>query len=443
MRLGGRLLAAMEILTDILTHHRPAALALQDWGRRHRFAGARDRAVIGNLVYDALRRKASLAWRMGNDSPRALILGVLAHGWHMAPDDISALCDGSRFAPAPLTEEERAGLCRPLSDTAPAWVQGDFPETFAASFTRAFGAAAVAEGQALAQRAPLDIRVNLLKANREKVRKALQGRPGTNTAPQDTTLSPWGLRFPPPPPEGRHPNVEAMPAHGKGWFEVQDEGSQIAAFLAEARPGQQVLDLCAGAGGKTLALAAAMENRGQIYAYDTDPQRLRPIFERLKRAGVRNCQVLPPGDTEKLKTLPPLDLVFVDAPCSGSGSWRRRPDAKWRLTPASLAKRCDTQRQLLNQAAALLRPGGRLIYVTCSLLPEENGDQAQAFLAAHPDFSPDPLPNDWQDKLGLEGEPPTDLASPDTPDAAHMCQLTPARHGTDGFFIARFQRSDA
>jgi 16S rRNA (cytosine967-C5)-methyltransferase len=271
----------------------------------------------------------------------------------------------------------------------------------------------------------LDLRANLLKADRDRVLKAL-GRFSPVAAP----FSPVGLRIPAPVGTGRQPNVEADASHGKGWFEVQDEGSQIAALMAGAAQREQVLDICAGAGGKTLALAAAMRNTGQIYAYDDDPVRLRPIFERLKRAGVRNAQVLGGGDRAALQALGArFDLVFVDAPCTGSGAWRRRPDAKWRLKPANLAQRQAEQQAILSEAALLVKPGGRLLYATCSVLPEENEDQIAAFLAAHPAFEALPWSESWRVNVG--GELPESAAP-----ARDSLLLTPARHNTDGFFIA-------
>jgi 16S rRNA (cytosine967-C5)-methyltransferase len=230
--------------------------------------------------------------------------------------------------------------------------------------------------------------------------------------------------------DGRSPNVEAEPAHARGWFEVQDAGSQVAALMTAAQPGQQVADICAGAGGKTLALAAQMANRGQIHAYDADRHRLRPIFERLKRAGARNVQVIPADEPQRLAALGQgMDVVLVDAPCSGSGSWRRRPDAKWRLTPEALERRLAEQTKALDQGAPLVKPGGRLVYVTCSVLPQENADQVAAFLARHGDFSLVPYANVW--RAALASEPP-----PSADGSDETLLLTPARHDTDGFFIA-------
>ena len=324
---GARAAAAVEVLTDIEARKRPAAEALKDWGLSHRFAGSSDRAAIGNLVFDCLRARSSAAFAMGEASPRALVLRTLVTHWRLAPDSVAVLADGSRHALAPLSETELAGLKCDLPADAPAHVKGDYPDWLGPEFERAFGACAAGQGAALARRAPVDLRVNMLKAGRDKVLKALrrfEARP--------TPHSPFGIRVEQAPGPGRSPHLEAEPGHGKGWYEVQDEGSQAAALLSSASPRQQIIDLCAGSGGKTLALAALMENTGQLYAYDSDRLRLRPIFERLKRAGVRNAQVLAAGDRQALAKLAgKMDLVLIDAPCTGSGVWRRRPDAKWRL----------------------------------------------------------------------------------------------------------------
>jgi 16S rRNA (cytosine967-C5)-methyltransferase len=425
MRPGAHIKAAVEVLEEILGRHRPAAAALSDWGKSHRFAGSGDRAAIGNLVYDALRRKRSLAEQMTSDTPRAIALAAAPRALGLAPAAVIAAADGSAYALEALSEAERSGLVRELPSDTPAPILGDFPDWLEPSLRRVFGAAVAEEAKALARRAPVDLRVNALKADREKVLKDL-----ARFAPVATSLSPLGVRLPPPEGSGRHPNVENEAAHGKGWYEVQDEGSQVAALMAEAGPRQQVLDICAGAGGKALAFAAAMQNTGQIYAYDDDAARLRPIFERLKRAGARNVQVMRGGDATGLAALGPrFDLVFCDAPCTGSGAWRRRPDAKWRLKPANLAQRQDEQRAILAQAAPLVKPGGRLAYVTCSVLPEENDDQMAWFVANHPDFAALPWRDVW--KTAIATEPPPSAGEGET-----GLLLTPARHGTDGFFIA-------
>ncbi len=429
MRPGAHIKAAIEVLDEILSRYHPAAAALADWGRKHRFAGSGDRAAIGNLVYDALRRKRSLAAQMGADTSRAIALAAAPHATGLTVEAVIAAADGTSHAVDPLSEAEQAALARDLpADAAPS-IRGDFPEWLEPSFVRVFGDAAAAEGAALARRAPVDLRVNALKADRDKVMKAL-----ARFSPVATPYSLLGVRLPAPDGPGRQPNVEAEVGHGRGWYEVQDEGSQIAAQLANAGPRQQVLDLCAGAGGKTLAFAAAMRNTGQIYAYDDDGLRLRPIMERLKRSGARNVQVLNAGDATALAALGPrFDLVFIDAPCTGSGAWRRRPDAKWRLRPANLAQRLQEQQAALATGAALVKPGGRLVYATCSVLPEENGDQLAWFVANHPAFATLPWREAWA--AGVGGDPP---ASADGSDEGLL--LTPARHGTDGFFIVTLLR---
>ena len=427
---GARASAAIEVLTDIAERKRPAADALKDWGLAHRFAGSGDRAAIGNLVFDGLRRRASSAYVMGDDRPRALVLRTLVASWGMAPQAVAALADGSRFAPAPLSAEELAGLNRVLPADAPAFIRGDYPEWLDPQFQQAFGAQAAEEGGALATRAPVDLRVNALKATRDKVLHALRR---FDAAP--TPYSPLGVRIAAGSGPSRSPHVEAEPAHGKGWYEVQDEASQIATLLSGARSKEQVLDLCAGAGGKTLALAAAMENTGQLYPYDSDRMRLRPIFERLKRAGVRNAQVLNPGSTEALADLEgKMDRVIVDAPCTGSGVWRRRPDAKWRLSPQMLEARLAEQRTVLDQAARLVKPGGRLAYVTCSVLPLENRDQVDAFVSRHPEFSIVPWAPLWE-QAAFSAAPPQSADG-----SAETLLMTPRGFGTDGFFVAMLQR---
>jgi 16S rRNA (cytosine967-C5)-methyltransferase len=430
VRPGGRIQAAAEVLDDIFTRHQPAASALQDWGKRHRFAGSGDRAAIGTLVYDVLRRRLSLGAQMGSDTPRALAIAAAPKALGLSIADVVAVCDGSPHAPAQLNDAERERLAAGLPDDVPAHVAADVPAWVMPSFARAFGDRAVVEGRAMAARAPVDLRANTIKANREKVVGAL-----AKLGAVPTPLAPFGVRIPAPQGAAKSPHVEAEAAHGKGWFEVQDEGSQIAAALTGAGPRQQVLDLCAGAGGKTLALAAAMQNSGQIYAYDSDKGQLRPIFERLQRAGVRNAQVLEGGDRAALEALGArFDVVLVDAPCSGSGTWRRKPDAKWRLKPEALAMRQGEQREVLAQAASLVKPGGRLTYVTCSMLPEENGDQVVWFRDAFPAFQLVPFAEVWASTIG--GAAP---ASADGSKEALL--LTPASHGTDGFFVASFRRA--
>jgi len=306
----------------------------------------------------------------------------------------------------------------------PAWVRGNLPEWLVAELEAAFGAALAEELAALNREAPLDLRVNTLKTDRVGALAALAAD-GLEAAP--TPLSPLGLRL------SARATLPATAAFRDGLVEVQDEGSQLAALLVDVRPGQAVCDLCAGAGGKTLALAAAMANQGRLLACDVEATRLRPMAPRLRRAGVDlvETQVIAAEDdgwpTDPTES---FDRVLVDAPCSGSGAWRRNPDARWRLDPETLAGFAPVQDRLLRGAARLVRPGGRLVYVTCSLLPRENADRVAAFLAEHGDFRPVPIGEVWPHAVG--GAPPAD---------GPFLTLTPARQGTDGFFVAILERT--
>jgi 16S rRNA (cytosine967-C5)-methyltransferase len=428
---AARISAAIEVLGEIGDRRRPAPDALKDWGLAHRFAGSGDRAAIAGLVYDTLRRKASGAFLMGRDTPRAVVLGMLARERGLDVAAIEALFDGSRFAPQPLADDERNALAsRDLKD-APPHIAGDYPEWLDPQFGRAFGDARAEEGAALASRAPLDLRVNLLKGERDEARAEL-----SDLSPEPARWSPWGLRIALK-PDSKNPAIHAEPAFIKGLIEVQDEGSQLAALFAGAKPGEQVLDLCAGAGGKTLALAAVMQNKGQLYATDSDKRRLAPIHERMERSGARNMQVrTPKADGRELDDLKGrLDLVVIDAPCTGTGSWRRNPDAKWRLRPGALEIRRKEQARVLARAVPLLKAGGRIAYITCSVLPEENGDQVRAFTAGNPDFSVE-KPHETIRALGERGY----LFERAALVSDEGLLMTPRRTGTDGFFVSILRR---
>ncbi len=426
MRMGGRIAGAIDILKDIFERHRPASEALSDWGKSHRFAGSTDRHAIGTLVFDTLRKRNSLSARMGDGRPRALVLAALRDLWTLSPETIAKDC-AAEHGPGPLNDTEMAALSRVLREDLPPHITGDIPEWLLPSFEKLFGARAAEEGAALARRAPIDLRANTLKAGRDEVLDLLK-RFQAEAGP----LSPNAVRIPPPGHDKRNANVEAEPAHGQGFFEIQDAGSQVAALMTGAKPGESVADICAGAGGKTLALAAMMKNEGRLVAYDSDRHRLRPIFERLQRAGATNVEVIAAEDSRKL-TSQLYDCVVIDAPCSGSGSWRRKPDAKWRLTPKQLQQRLKEQYQVLEQGAALVKPGGRLAYITCSLLPEENTGQADAFLSRHPDFKIIPYKQQWRAAIG--GDAPKSADGSET-----TLLLTPAQHATDGFFIALLRK---
>ena len=429
---AARVSAAIEVLADIEARRRPAGDVLKDWGLSHRFAGSGDRAAIAGLAYDALRRKASSAWIMGEATPRAVVLGMLRRERELGPDAIAALADGARHAPAPLTAAERDRLANGTLDDAPPHVVGDYPEWLDPQLTATFGEARAEEGAALASRAPLDLRVNTVKTEREKAADAL-----AHLFPQPTRWSPWGLRLVLA-SEAKSPAVHAEPAFLKGQVEVQDEGSQVAALLTAARAGEQVVDLCAGAGGKTLALAAMMENHGQIYATDLDKRRLAPIHERLERAGARNVQVRTPrGKEDAVADLAGrADLVVIDAPCTGTGAWRRNPDAKWRVRPGALAERVKEQALALDRAAGLVKPGGRIAYITCSVLDDENGAQVRGFLAQHSDFAVIP-PAEATQALGERAL----LFRRAVMMSDEGLLMTPRRTDTDGFYVALLRKA--
>jgi 16S rRNA (cytosine967-C5)-methyltransferase len=429
---AARLSAAIEVFADIEARRRPATDALKDWGLAHRFAGSGDRAAIGAIVHDMLRRRSSAAWAADDASPRGILLGTLKVMRGLDVKAIADLFDGGRFSPAPLTDKERAALASERLAEAPEAVRGDYPEWLAPSFAAAFGHDATAHGTALAERAPLDIRVNTLKTIRLKTLPAL-----VDQGAVAGRYSPDAIRIPPR-ADGRIKPVQADPIFIKGMIEIQDEGSQIVARLADPKPGEQVLDLCAGGGGKTLAMAALMNNKGQLYAADNDARRLAPIHERIERAGVRNAQVRTPrGRAAPLDDLAGrMDLVLVDAPCTGVGTWRRNPDAKWRMRPGSLEERVKDQVAVLAEASRHVKPGGRLAYITCSLLPEENDRQIERFLAANADFAiVDPL-----GETGRQAMPGLEVATLRTP---YGISLTPLLTGTDGFYMALLVRQQA
>lgn len=431
MRDGGRIAAAIEVLEEIETRHRPAQEALKDWGIKHRFAGSGDRTVIGNLIFDVLRKRSSLAWRMKTETPRALVLGVYALEWDMGVEGIETAFEADeRHAPEGLSDDEKKAIEANSLEGAPDWVQADVPEWLWESFVGNFDDEAIVEGKALATRAPVDMRVNTLKSTREKMTRKLE-----QFNVEATSIAPTGLRLVAKPGGARMPHVQSEEGYRKGWFELQDEASQIASLLVFAKPGEQVLDFCAGGGGKTLALAATMENKGQIYAYDSDKRRLAPIHERIARAGARNIQVRSPSEGALDDLVAKMDRVMVDAPCTGTGVWRRRPDAKWRLSEAQLEDRIGEQEEALEMASVFVKPGGCLVYATCSVLAEENEEQVYRFLDNNPNFSIVSLGEVWQDTFGF------DKAQPWSADM-NSITMTPASTNTDGFYIAAMVRDE-
>lgn len=382
-----RLQAAIEILDAVIAAARgggaPADRIISEWFRTRRFAGSKDRRAVRELVYAAIRVCGPVP-----ESGRAALLRLVE-----GDVSLSALFDGSRHAPAPITPGEPVAA----GGLAPDWLS----EKLAAS--------GVEGAEALLARAPLDVRVNTLKADRATLELPLAGEP---------LAAPQGLRFPPETP------VEQWDAYARGQIEVQDGGSQLVCEAMAAQPGETVIDLCAGAGGKTLALAAAMANRGRLVACDVDRARLSRLAPRAERAGAIIAETLLMNPGREVEALAGIaaDAVLIDAPCSGTGTWRRNPEARWRLTPAELARVCAIQARLLDLATTLVKPGGRIVFVTCSLVDEEGAAQFSAFLARHPPWRADPisLPAGEARGGGL--------------------RLSPARDGTDGFFVGRAVR---
>jgi 16S rRNA (cytosine967-C5)-methyltransferase len=432
---GAQVAAAIDILTEIETGGRPADDAAADYFRRRRYIGAKDRAQIAGHVYAVLRHRAVIDWWIARVSKnvlkpaarnRTLAALVLVAGWRA--EAVGAACDGDRFRPARLNMAEMRlvdGLAgRTLSHPEmPRAVANDVPEWLEPHLARAFGKELEREMAALNTAAPIDLRVNLLRADRETARRALLAE---GIAAEPTPLSPIGLRL------SKRAPLSGLAAFKAGLFDVQDEGSQIAAFIAGARPGMRVVDFCAGAGGKTLALAAGMGNRGKLVACDVSSYRLERAALRLRRAGVDNVErraLSSEHDKWVKHHTRRFDRVFVDAPCLGTGTWRRNPDAKWRAQPNDLEELIERQQQILRSASRLVRPGGRLIYATCSLLHEEDEAQADAFLAQTEDFALVPASRAWEETMGGA-----------SPAGDRYLFLTPARHGTDGFFVAVFER---
>ena len=430
MRPAGKLSAAIEILTDFEARRVPLKSAIADWGRNNRYAGAKDRAWISGLCLDVLRRKVSLGVAMNDEAPRALVLSAARFLWNISVDELSEMAAEEPHGPGGLSDVERETLSQELKLNA-----GDYPEWLAPNIERVFGDKASAIMTAFSDRADVDLRLNTLKAEPEKSLKALKTVKG-NAIPILTTAA----RIAAPDPSVRAPAVTVIPAFNKGWLEVQDLGSQIAAAAAGEIKGAQVLDYCAGGGGKTLALAALMENTGQLYAYDNDARRLKPLFHRAKRGGVRNLQVRSPAGGEGLDDLAgKMDVVFVDAPCTGAGTWRRHPDTKWRLTDKQLHRRMEEQDTVLREAARFVKPGGRMIWVTCSFLMEENEDRLAAFMADHPEYLFSPALDQIAASGLLIDEGRATLEECATSDGA--LRLTPDKIRADGFFISVLNRA--
>jgi 16S rRNA (cytosine967-C5)-methyltransferase len=434
-----RLAATIELLGLIDSTPRPADATVSGYFRQRRFIGAKDRAEIAQMAYRIMRRRARLSWQIdaakGSPTARALALADLLVGENEDPARVARLFAGGAYGPAALDSGEQAlakalvgrkldhsGMPDSVAVECPPWAEAELKRALGQDFRR--------EMLALTEPAPLDLRVNPLKADRETVLARLAS---DGIAAEPGQWSPFAIRL------GGRPAVMAHPLYKDGAIEIQDEGSQLVALLADARPGQEVVDFCAGAGGKTLAMAASMANKGRLIATDVLDSRLDRARERFRRAGVHNVHtraISSENDPWIKRHKGSFDRVLVDAPCSGAGTWRRNPDMRWRTLGPGLSELVPLQKRLIASAARLVRPGGRLIYATCSLLPAENEDQADAFLAAHPDFRLKPAADIWREAIWPENGAPEPPSSP-------WLRLTPARHGTDGFFAAVFEKTAA
>jgi 16S rRNA (cytosine967-C5)-methyltransferase len=428
MRDGARVQAAIEVLTDSNEHHRPPALSLRDWAVKHRFAGSKDRSAIGDIVFMALRVRALSEFVLEAETPRAWALGALKFGFGFEIEKIQGLAVENEHSFGGLELEEIEALSRPIPQNAPPPVIGNYPAWLDESLALVFGENRAVEMAAMAKPAPLDLRTNILKTNRDNLIAELSTSPKLMQKPDATDLSPWGIRI--PWNNGKNFPWATEFSYLKGEFEVQDEASQLVSILTGAKEGMTIADVCAGAGGKTLALAMMTNNKATIIAYDKDQNRIAPIFERLTRAGVNNVDVRTlrrGGELDNLKSA--CEIVLVDAPCTGSGTWRRAPDTKWRISPQNIETRQLNQQEALALGAPLVKDGGVLVYATCSVLPQENDDTIGRFLEANSEFTIKPIEKHLE-QLGF----------------AHLLekchktkygiQFTPFKSNTDGFYFA-------
>lgn len=429
MNLSARLQATLDLMHEVDSVARPADAVVSDWFRARRYVTDKDRGPVSDTLYALLRHHARLGWWLAKhgheDVPRNRLLAFLALGRGQTPDQVDGLFSGRKFEPAVLTDQERTLLvklqgCAIDDPDMPDDVRGECPSWALDTLRRRFDGSFQREMAALLTVPPLDLRVNPIKSTREAMLRALRA---VGLDPEPSRMAPYGIRI------KERPSLSGLPMLKDGEVEIQDEGSQLVAMLVDAQPGERVVDFCAGAGGKTLAIAAQMNNKGRVIACDVLANRLKRSTERFRRAGLHNIETRP-LTSEKDKWVKrhkgTFDRVLVDAPCSGTGTWRRNPDARWRTLGPGLESLLPLQASILASAARLVRPGGRLVYATCSMLPQENEEQVAAFVAAYPAFRVVPLRE----------------VAPQLNDSAHpdYLSLTPARHDTDGFFAAVMQR---
>ncbi len=429
MQAPAQLQATIELLDEIAEHSYPADRVMASYFKQRRYIGSKDKAVISEYFYTVLRNRLSFSYlieqaNLEPNSRRFAAVLLISLGLR-----ISDYFNGSGHGPVPLSESDQQSLAKvSMADLeqAPLHVQLNVPAWITPKLQAALGDDFEQEMRASNQQATTDIRVNTLNSTRKQVLHFLSK---AKLSAEPTELSPWGLRF------NRRVALFGLDAFKQGWFDIQDEGSQLLALITGVEAGQKVVDFCAGAGGKTLAMAAMMQNKGTIYACDVHSKRLEQLSIRAKRAGVHNLRthVLSSEHDKWVKKHKGMaDVVLLDAPCSGTGTWRRSPDSRWNLSDQDLENLTRLQASILQSAMRLVKPGGRVLYATCSLLREENEQVVEEFLNKNNDFSEIP---DYFSGFDFD-------ASHVSINAGQM-RTYPAKTGTDGFYVAALQKIEA
>jgi 16S rRNA (cytosine967-C5)-methyltransferase len=418
------------LISQLLRFEYPADGVVSRHLRAQRSLGPRDRATLADAVFAVLRYKPRYEYfaqsGVGPPMRRLALLGL-------AQSTAQATVATSLFMDSATQPDERSWLAQCAAqniDTLPMPLQHCLPTWLANALHDQYGNTMLNLAKSLLQPAPLDVRVNALKAKRDGADGVLSSLHARDIKGAATPYSPLGIRL-----EGK-PNIQTWPEFESGAMEIQDEGSQLLALLMQAKRGEMVADFCAGAGGKTLALGAQMRNTGRLYAFDISAKRLDKLKPRLARSGLSNVHpvaIAHERDVRVKRLAGKMDRVLVDAPCSGLGTLRRSPDLKWRQTPQSILEMHEKQSAILQAASTLVKPGGRLVYATCSLLQSENLDIATVFAANNAGFQAVDL-NAWAQDYGLQSAVPNDAALP------HLA-LRPDIHQTDGFFAVVFQRA--
>lgn len=427
---SARIASTIDLFSIVLDKHAPMDVTARDWFRARKFIGSKDRAEIADRLYRIMRHRARYQWwlEQNNLDFNARNLVITDCAFHDDKAEERLFSGGGKYAAEGLNSDEQTYLNMLAGQKIehkdmPEAARLEIPDWALDKLKQRFGDGLEQEMLAMQEPAALDIRVNTLLTTKEQAKESLTT---DKVEYEDSQYSPFGLRI-----KGK-PYLAKTKAFHKGWVEIQDEGSQLISLLCDAKPGMRVMDYCAGGGGKTLALAAMMENKGSIVAADIDKRRLEKGKKRYRKAGVHNVEMKPLEDEQVKKWFKrqkeTFDVVLVDAPCSSSGTWRRNPDIRWHFYGPSLDEILTLQTQILEKVAKCVKPGGKLVYATCSLFTQENEEQVERFLSSHPDYSLIPLSKAW----------PLDTMPPCGED---MMRLSPGQHNTDGFFTAVLQRS--